>query len=153
PSPVNEGFVDTIFLGALLRRVFETVGLYDPGAIANDDAELSQRIHDAGSKVYLSREIVVHYHPHDSFRAHGRGRARKLLKHGRLLSIRPLLPAALVAGGAALLATSFIQPFTPLAFGADGAHVRRGGARRPRRRGRDGLGHLPGPPRRARRRL
>src|SRR5262249_18312447 len=123
-SAINEGFVDTVFLGAFLRRVFETVGLYDPGAITNEDAELNQRIHDAGGKIYLSREIVVHYHPRGSFKAlakqyfrYGRGRARTLLKHGKLLSVRPVLPALMVAGGAALLATSMVQPFTPVAFG------------------------------------
>src|SRR5262249_43911958 len=31
---------------------------------------------------------------------------------------RPVLPAAMVASGAALLLTSLLQPFTPLAFGA-----------------------------------
>jgi glycosyltransferase involved in cell wall biosynthesis len=124
-SADNEGFVDTVFLGAFRRQVFETVGLYDPGAITNEDAELNQRIHDAGGKVYLAPEIVVHYHPRASFRAlakqyyrYGRGRARTLLKHGRLLSIRPVLPAVMVAGAAALLATSALQPVTPFAFGA-----------------------------------
>jgi glycosyltransferase involved in cell wall biosynthesis len=120
-----EGFVDTVFLGAFRRRVFEEVGRYDPGAITNEDAELNQRIVQAGGKVYLSREIVVHYHPRGSFRAlarqyfrYGRGRARTVLKHGRVLSWRPVLPAAMVAAGGALLATSLVQPFTPLAFGA-----------------------------------
>ena len=62
-SAENEGFVDTVFLGAFRRRVFETVGLYDPGAFTNEDAELNQRILEAGGKVYLSRDIVVHYFP------------------------------------------------------------------------------------------
>jgi glycosyltransferase involved in cell wall biosynthesis len=124
-SALKEGFVDTVFLGAFRRRVFEKVGLYDPGAITNEDAELNQRIHAAGGAVYLSRDIVVHYYPRDSFRAlarqyfrYGRGRARTLIKHRRLLSVRPVLPAALVAAGLALLATSHLQPFTPYVFGA-----------------------------------
>ena len=123
-SEENEGWVDTVFLGAFRRAVFERVGLYDPGAFTNEDAELNQRIHDAGGKVYLSREIVVHYHPRASFAAlarqyfrYGQGRARTLVKHRRFLSVRPAIPAAMVAGGAALVATSFWQPFTPLAFG------------------------------------
>jgi len=124
-SEVKEGFVDTVFLGAFRRRVFEAVGLYDPGAITNEDAELNQRIHAAGGRVYLSREIVVHYYPRDSFAAlarqyfrYGRGRARTLLKHGRLQSPRPVIPAAMVVGGAGLLATSHLQPLTPALFGA-----------------------------------
>jgi succinoglycan biosynthesis protein ExoA len=124
-SPERDGFVDTVFLGAFPRRVFEAVGLYDPEAETNEDAELNQRIHDAGGRVYLSRDIVVHYYPRDSFRAlarqyfrYGRGRARTLLKHGRLVTPRPLLPALMVATGVALLATAHLQPFTPWLFGA-----------------------------------
>src|SRR5947208_10254810 len=74
-----EGFVDTVFLGAFRRRVFETVGLWDPGAITNEDAELNQRILDSGGQVYLSRDIVVHYFPRDSFRS----LAKQYFRYGR----------------------------------------------------------------------
>lgn len=124
-SAENEGFVDTVFLGAFRRRVFETVGLYDPKAITNEDAELNQRILAAGGKVFLSKDMVVHYFPRDSFSKlakqyykYGRGRARTLLKLGRFLSLRPALPFLMVVGGAALLVTSPFQPLTPFAFGA-----------------------------------
>jgi glycosyltransferase involved in cell wall biosynthesis len=120
----HEGFVDTVFLGAFRRSVFETVGLYDPHAITNEDAELNQRILAAGGKVFLSRDVVVHYYPRGSFESlarqyfkYGRGRARTLLKLRRFLSVRPAIPFLLVCGGAAMLATSAVQPFTPLAFG------------------------------------
>jgi glycosyltransferase involved in cell wall biosynthesis len=124
-SALKEGLVDTVFLGAFRRRVFEEVGLYDPGAVTNEDAELNQRILAAGGRIYLSREIVVHYYPRDSFRAlarqyfrYGRGRARTLLKHRALPSLRPVVPAAMVAAGVALLATAHLQPFTPVLLGA-----------------------------------
>ncbi len=124
-SPDNEGFVDTVFLGAFRRRVFETAGLYDPKAITNEDAELNQRILAAGGKVYLSKDVVVHYFPRDSFTKlarqyfkYGRGRARTLLKLGKFPSLRPALPFLMVVSGAALLATSPFQPVTPFAFGA-----------------------------------
>jgi succinoglycan biosynthesis protein ExoA len=121
----NEGFVDTVFPGAFRRRVFETAGLFDPHAITNEDAEINQRIHEHGGKVYLSRKIVVHYYPRSSLGAlakqyfkYGKGRARTLLKHKGLMTVRPALPFLMVAGGAALLATSSLQPLTPFAFGA-----------------------------------
>jgi succinoglycan biosynthesis protein ExoA len=124
-SADNEGFVDTVFLGAFRRRVFERVGMYDPRAITNEDAELNQRIVGAGGKVYLSRDIVVHYHPRGSLRAlarqyfkYGKGRARTLHKHKKLLSVRPAIPFLMVTGAAALLATSAVQPLTPFAFAA-----------------------------------
>jgi succinoglycan biosynthesis protein ExoA len=120
-----EGFVDTVFLGAFRRRVFEEVGLYDPHAITNEDAELNQRIIGAGGKVFLSRDIVVHYYPRESFASlakqyfkYGRGRARTLLKLRRFLAVRPAIPFLVVCGGAVLLATSPVQPVTPFAFGA-----------------------------------
>lgn len=129
-SAEAEGFVDTVFLGAFRRRVFETVGLYDPGAVTNEDAELNQRLLDRGGRIFLSRDIVVHYLPRDSFRAlakqyfrYGRGRARTLLKHRKLTSLRPAIPAMMVAGGAALVATSLVQPFTVPLFALYGAAV------------------------------
>jgi glycosyltransferase involved in cell wall biosynthesis len=124
-SADREGWVDTVFPGAFPRWVFEKVGLFDAHAVTNEDAEINQRIHEAGGRVYLSREIVVHYYPRDSFPSlarqyfrYGHGRARTLLKHRALLTLRPVLPAAMVVGGVLLLATATIQRFTPLAFGA-----------------------------------
>jgi succinoglycan biosynthesis protein ExoA len=118
-----EGYVDTVFLGAFRRRVFETVGLWDPGAITNEDAELNQRILDSGGQIYLSRDIVVSYFPRDSFKTlarqyykYGRGRARTLLKLGRFPTVRPVLPFVMVAGATALLVVPPLWPLAPLAF-------------------------------------
>ncbi len=123
-SAAEEGFVDTVFAGAFRRRVFETAGLFDPQAITNEDAELNQRILEGGGKIYLSREIVAHYYPRDSFRAlakqyfrYGMGRARTLLKHRRFPTLRPLVPFFTVLGGTALLVTPPLQPLGPLAAG------------------------------------
>lgn len=119
-----EGFVDTVYLGAFRRGAFERAGLYDPGAVTNEDAELNQRIHAAGGRVYLSREIVVHYAPRDSFRKlavqyfrYGQGRARTILKHRRLLSVRPALPFLMVVTGAVLAATAPFHGLAPWALG------------------------------------
>ena len=124
-SADSEGFVDTVAFGAFRRKVFERIGLYDPGAITNEDAELNQRLLASGGKVYLSREIVVHYYPRDSFTGlakqyfkYGRGRVRTLLKYKKFLSPRPAIPFLMVASGTALLLTSGLQPLTPFAFGA-----------------------------------
>jgi len=97
------------------------------GARPGEDAEINQRIHDAGSKVYLSKKIVVHYFPRASFAAlakqyfkYGKGRARTLHKHKKFLTLRPAIPFFFVVGGAALLATTPWQPvpLAPWAFGA-----------------------------------
>jgi hypothetical protein len=124
-----EGYVDTVFLGAFRRRVFETVGIWDPGAITNEDSELNQRILESGGKIFLSRDIVVHYFPRDSYKTlakqyykYGRGRARTLLKLGTSsivsAKLRPILPFAMVAGAAALVALPPLWPLAPAAFAA-----------------------------------
>lgn len=122
-----EGFVDTVFLGAFRRQVFETVGLWDPHAITNEDAELNQRILETGGQIYLSREIIVHYFPRDSLLAlakqyfrYGRGRARTLIKLGKFTNVRPALPFLMVAGEAILLA---IPPLWPAASAALAAYA------------------------------
>jgi succinoglycan biosynthesis protein ExoA len=122
-SPDAEGFVDTVFLGAFRRKVFETIGLWDPKAITNEDAELNQRILDSGGQIYLSRDIVVHYFPRESFGAlarqyfrYGRGRARTLIKHGTFPTLRPLMPFLLTAGAAALACVPLLWPIAPAAF-------------------------------------
>jgi glycosyltransferase involved in cell wall biosynthesis len=122
-SSEAEGFVDTVFLGAFRRKVFETIGLWDPGAITNEDAELNQRILDSGGQIYLSRDIVVHYFPRDSFRSlarqyyrYGRGRARTLLKLGRFPTLRPLVPFLMVSGAAVMLVVPPAWPFVPAAI-------------------------------------
>ncbi|HEY5944357.1 MAG TPA: glycosyltransferase family 2 protein [Kofleriaceae bacterium] len=118
-----EGFVDTVFLGAFRRTVFETVGLWDPAAITNEDSELNQRILEAGGQVYLSRDIVVHYFPRDSFKAlakqyykYGRGRARTLIKLGTFPTLRPMLPFLMTTGAATLLALPPLWPIAAAAF-------------------------------------
>jgi succinoglycan biosynthesis protein ExoA len=118
-----EGFVDTVFLGAFRRKVFETVGLWDPAAITNEDSELNQRILESGGQIYLSRDIVVHYFPRDSLKTlakqyfkYGRGRARTLLKLGTFPTLRPALPFLMVCGGAALLSLPPLWPLAPAAF-------------------------------------
>ena len=110
PGGDGEGFVESVWPGAFSRRVFERVGLFDPKAITNEDAELNQRILESGGRVYMSRHIVSHYYPRESMRAlarqyfrYGQGRARTLLKHGKLVSLRPAMPFLGLVGEAALL--------------------------------------------------
>jgi glycosyltransferase involved in cell wall biosynthesis len=126
-SPDREGLVDTVFLGAFPRSTFERFGMYDAAADINEDAELNQRVVTGGGKVYLSRQIVVHYHPRESFMAlsrqyfrYGKGRARTLVKHRKLLGVRPLVPFFAVATALALVVTSPWHPLAPLAFAAYG---------------------------------
>jgi cellulose synthase/poly-beta-1,6-N-acetylglucosamine synthase-like glycosyltransferase len=110
------------FLGAVKRRVFSRVGLFDPGTRVEEDVELSRRIADSGGAVTVRRDIVVHKSEasgfKDLFKRHyqlGRSRARSTVKERRVRSVRTLVPFAMVIGGAALGATSSFQPITPIA--------------------------------------
>jgi succinoglycan biosynthesis protein ExoA len=110
-DPESEGLVQTVPFGAFRRSVFGRIGPWDPGAVTNEDAELNQRLVDAGGRIYLSREIVVHYVPRGSMPAlarqyyrYGCGRARTLLKHRRFLTVRPALPFLAVVTGLVLVA-------------------------------------------------
>jgi succinoglycan biosynthesis protein ExoA len=121
----SEGYVDTVFLGAFRRRVFETVGLWDPKAITNEDSELNQRILEAGGKIYLSKDIVVHYYPRDSFKKlatqyfrYGKGRARTLIKLGKFPTLRPAGPFLMMSGLASTLVLPILWPLAPVAFAA-----------------------------------
>jgi cellulose synthase/poly-beta-1,6-N-acetylglucosamine synthase-like glycosyltransferase len=136
-----EGWVESVWPGAFRRAVFERVGLFDPNAVTNEDAELNQRIADAGGRVYLSRDIVVHYYPRESARAlarqyfkYGQGRARTLLKHRKLMAWRPALPFLWLAGEALLLVTSPWHPLGAWSLAAyalaTGAEAVRVGARK-----------------------
>jgi glycosyltransferase involved in cell wall biosynthesis len=109
-----EGYVDTLFPGAFRKEVFDKVGLFDQGAVVNEDAEINQRILQAGGRIYLSREIEVYYYPRDTLRGlatqyfrYGQGRARTLLKHRRLLRLSPALPFLTLLAG---LATAILAP-------------------------------------------
>ncbi|MDB4935299.1 MAG: Succinoglycan biosynthesis protein ExoA [Labilithrix sp.] len=112
-------------LGAVRRRVFDRIGMFDPGTRVEEDDELSHRITQSGGAVTVRRDIVVHKADAGSFKELfkrqyllGRSRARRTVKERRLASIRALAPLAIVVGGGALVATSSVQPITPFALAA-----------------------------------
>jgi succinoglycan biosynthesis protein ExoA len=113
----REGPVESVFNGAFRREAFERVGLFDSTAVTNEDAELNQRIIEAGGTVYLSRDIVAYYYPRSSlpalarqYFAYGHGRARTVLRRRRLLSLRPAVPFLTVTGFALLALASALTP-------------------------------------------
>jgi len=112
-------------LGAVRRRVFAKVGLFDPRTRAEEDVELSRRIFRSGGAMAVRSDIVVHRTDarsfKDLFKKHfelGKSRARLSVKERRVDSVRSLAPFAMVLAGGALAATSSIQPVTPLAVAA-----------------------------------
>lgn len=109
-------------LGAVRRRVFDRVGVFDAGAPCEEEVELSRRITRAGGAITVRRDIVVSRLEassfKDLFRRHyqlGKSRGRRTIKDRRVSSIRELVPFAIVVCGGALAATATVQPLTPIA--------------------------------------
>ena len=98
---------------AYRREIFERVGLFDPNATTDEEADLALRVAGAGGRVHKSPELGLSYRVRDSARAlarryfrEGQGQARTMVKHGTLASRTPALPFLWLAGEAAVLLTS-----------------------------------------------
>ncbi|WP_337267688.1 glycosyltransferase family 2 protein [Oryzifoliimicrobium ureilyticus] len=85
---------------ALMKvAAFEAVGGYDETFSHNEDAELDYRLGKAGFRIWMTDRTRMIYYPRDSvqklFRqyiGYGRGRARNILKHRSMPSLRQMLP-------------------------------------------------------------
>lgn len=109
----REMFVDTVYLGAYRKEVFEKIGLYDEDAHYSEDDELNYRLIKSGGKIFLSPQMRSHYYPRSSLSTlwkqyynYGRGKVRTTRKHGRPPSWRHLVPGLFVF---ALLGSSFFS--------------------------------------------
>jgi succinoglycan biosynthesis protein ExoA len=116
---VEAGWVETVFPGLWRRELFDRIGLFDPGMIANEDNELSLRIRKAGGRIWFDPAIGVEYVPRSSlgdlfrqYRRYGLGKMRVLRKHRGGLRWRHFVPAALVAF---LVIGAALAPLVPIA--------------------------------------
>jgi len=64
----REQYVDTVYLGAFRRSVFDKVGLFNEKLVRNQDYELNYRIRAAGGKVFLSPAIKSSYYGRSTLR-------------------------------------------------------------------------------------
>jgi glycosyltransferase involved in cell wall biosynthesis len=117
------GFVDTVYLGAYKKEIFDKIGLFDTKCRTNEDAELNLRILKAGGSIYLDSSLCIQYSPRRSLRQlaaqyfrYGRGRAYTTWKHKRITSWRQAAPVGLIIGLLALLGLSFWRPWFLLGF-------------------------------------
>jgi len=110
-DPAREGYVETVYLGAFKRDVFDRVGTYDEELVRAEDGELNLRIIQSGGRVWLDRSIVVSYEPRRTLRSlwrqyfeYGFYKVRLMQKRGGFAAARQLVPPAFVAG---VIATGF----------------------------------------------
>lgn len=95
--------VDTVYLGAYVRNVFDKIGFYDEEAHYSEDDEFNFRLTQAGGKIVLNPDIKSEYRPRSSLTSLGRqffnygfGKVRSIQKHGRPFSIRHLIPSLFI---------------------------------------------------------
>ena len=62
-----KGWVDSVYLGAWKKELFQDVGLFDTQMKRNQDDEFHYRAKSKGKKIYLNPEIKSLYYPRDSF--------------------------------------------------------------------------------------
>jgi len=115
-------WVDTVYMGAYPRAVFDRIGLFDEELVRNQDDEFNFRLTRAGGKIWLDPQIKSIYFSRGALRGvwkqyyeYGFWKVRVIQKHGRPASLRHLVPALFVLAlmGSALLS---IITLTPLWF-------------------------------------
>ena len=72
PPPAEPGMreaeVDTVYLGAWPRRVFERIGLFDEEQVRNQDDEFNYRLRASGGRIVLTPEIRSLYYNRSTLR-------------------------------------------------------------------------------------
>jgi len=100
----TEEWVDTVYLGAWPKEVFQRIGGFDEELIRNQDDEFNYRLRKAGGRILLSPKIRSHYvnrgTPASLWRQYyqyGYWKVRVLQKHPRQMQWRQFVPPLFVA--------------------------------------------------------
>jgi len=115
--PQYEGYAEGACYPVFRKAVIEKLGLYDERLLRNQDDELNLRLAQAGERVYLTPKARSVYYVRDTpgalFRQYfdyGLWRVAVLRKHGRVASLRQLVPAGLVVACALSLGAPLVVP-------------------------------------------
>ncbi|MEW6579998.1 MAG: glycosyltransferase family 2 protein [Chloroflexota bacterium] len=112
----REEWVDTVYMGAWPRRVFEQLGGFDPELVRNQDDEFNYRLRAQGGRILLSPRIRSQYYNRTSLRSlwrqyyqYGFYKVRVLQKPPRQMRPRQFVPPAFVA---TILGGALLSPFS-----------------------------------------
>lgn len=112
----GQRWVDSVYMGAWPREVFERIGRFDPEMVRNQDDEFNYRLSASGGRILLTDRIRSRYYNRSSlkklfsqYRQYGFWKVRVLQKHPGQMSARQFAPPALVA---ALAAGAVLAPFS-----------------------------------------
>lgn len=99
----KEEWVDSVYMGAWDRKVFEKVGLFDEELVRNQDDEFNYRLRKHGGKILLSPTIKSEYFVRGNplalwkqYFQYGYWKVRVLQKNPRQMSARQFAPPFLV---------------------------------------------------------
>ncbi len=99
----QEEWVDTVYMGAWPRRVFEKIGLFDEELVRDQDDEFNYRLRRQGGRILLSPAIRSEYIVRSSPRAlwhqyyqYGYWKVRVLQKHPLQMRLRQFAPPTFV---------------------------------------------------------
>jgi hypothetical protein len=105
-------WVDTVYMGAWPREVFERVGGFDEQFVRNQDDEFNYRLLSSGGKILLSPRIRSRYHNRSTpgslwrqYRQYGYWKVRVMQKHPSQMRARQFVPptfAAVLVGSVVL---------------------------------------------------
>ena len=120
----KEQFVDTVYMGAFRREVFDRIGLFDESLIRNQDYELNYRLRAAGGTIFCTPEIKSTYHPRPSLSAlwrqyaqYGYWKSRVVRMHPASTRWRHLVAPAFVLGVIGAIMVSAVFPVVLWALG------------------------------------
>ena len=95
----KEEWVDTVYLGAWPRKVFERIGMFDEEMVRDQDDEFNYRLLENGGKILLSPKIQSKYTPRSTpktlwkqYYQYGFWKVRVLQKHPFQMRPRQFIP-------------------------------------------------------------
>lgn len=114
----KEQHVDTVYLGAYRRQVFDRIGLFDEEFLCNEDYELNYRLRAAGGRILCTPTIRSIYYCRESpialwrqYFRYGFWKVRTLRKHPRSLQVRHLVAPTFVFGTTLLMVLGLLFPW------------------------------------------
>lgn len=105
----TEGSVDTVYLGAWYKTIFDRIGIFNTTLLGNEDYELCYRIRQAGGLVYLDPKIHSTYYGRQNLKdlwrqyfRYGRSKIQMLFQYPQSTKPRhfvaPLFVMTLIGG-------------------------------------------------------
>jgi succinoglycan biosynthesis protein ExoA len=115
----REEWVDTVYMGAWKREIFDHIGLFDEEQVRNQDDEFNYRLLSHGGKILLCPRIKSRYYNRSTPRSlwrqyfqYGYWKVRVMQKVTRQMRMRQFVPPLFVA---TLLFSFLITPFSEMA--------------------------------------